>query len=255
MKIGIFCTTSENFISKELFEILNKNKKFKVHFAIFSKKSDKKKIKNFRLNKKIKIFIENRPDKNKQIMNYCKNEKIDLMICIGFEFIIREKFIKIFRKGIINIHPSYLPFNRGCHHSFWSIIKNKPFGCSLHYMDSGIDTGQIISRSKFNGHDNITAREAIHLNFKKIKILFKKNLNKIYSGKVKLIKQRKGSYHSQSDILKKTVFKTTSEKNISVKYLWKLIRATNYKNNGIFFDDTKNKIKYKIVFKISKEDI
>ena len=89
MKIGIFCTTSDNFISKELFEILNKNKKFKTHFVVFSKKSDKKKFKNFGFSKKMKIFIENRPEKNKKIINYCKKEKIELMICIGFEFIIR----------------------------------------------------------------------------------------------------------------------------------------------------------------------
>lgn len=253
MKIGIFCTTSSNFISKELFEILKKNKKFDICFSIFSKKSVKKKIKNFHFSRNTKIFFENRPDKNQRIINLCIKENIDLMICIGFEYIIRKKFIKIFKKGIINIHPSYLPFNKGCHHSFWSIIKNKPFGCTLHYMDEGIDTGKIISRLKFDGHPNILAKEAIDLNFKYIKKLFKKNLDKIYSGKIKAMEQQKGTYHSNTDILKKTVFNINSKKKININYLWRLIRATNFKNNGLFFNDIKNKTKYKVVFNISKK--
>src|SRR5690606_23646870 len=42
--------------------------------------------------------------------------------------------------------PSYLPYNRGAHPNVWSIVEETPAGVTLHYVDAGIDTGDIVAQ-------------------------------------------------------------------------------------------------------------
>jgi methionyl-tRNA formyltransferase len=48
------------------------------------------------------------------------------------------------RVGTINFHPSLLPFNRGKNYNFWNLVEDAPFGVTLHFVDGGIDSGDII---------------------------------------------------------------------------------------------------------------
>jgi methionyl-tRNA formyltransferase len=56
--------------------------------------------------------------------------------------------IDIFKRGIINLHPSFLPYNRGSYPNVWSIVDGTPIGATIHYIDEGIDTGPIIDQSQ-----------------------------------------------------------------------------------------------------------
>ena len=69
----------------------------------------------------------------------------DTIISYGYRFKIDEKLIKK-NKNLINLHISFLPFNRGAHPNFWSFIENTPSGVSIHKIDKGIDTGDIINQ-------------------------------------------------------------------------------------------------------------
>ena len=46
----------------------------------------------------------------------------------------------------MNLHPSFLPYNRGANPNVWSIIDRTPAGVSLHYVDQGVDTGDLIAQ-------------------------------------------------------------------------------------------------------------
>jgi len=50
------------------------------------------------------------------------------------------------RRGFINTHPSLLPYGRGKHYNFWSIVDHVPFGVSLHVVDEGVDSGDIVAQ-------------------------------------------------------------------------------------------------------------
>ena len=63
-----------------------------------------------------------------------------------FGYILRPAMIGLFPEGCINLHPAYLPFNRGANPDVWSIVDGTPAGATLHYVDEGIDTGDIISQ-------------------------------------------------------------------------------------------------------------
>ena len=64
--------------------------------------------------------------------------------------ILSEKFIEKYENKIINLHPSLLPKYPGLN-THEKIIKNKEIyhGATVHFVDSGLDTGQIIGFSKF----------------------------------------------------------------------------------------------------------
>ena len=151
--------------------------------------------------------------KNFNIINYQKIPPLkkfkqsDFILSFGFRKIISENFIKKIKKPIFNIHLSYLPFNRGAHPNFWSFIEKTPAGVSIHEIDKGIDTGNIILRKKINFNINLnkfsTFKKTYNYLFLEAEKLFKKNFNKIYNKKYKeILNKTKGTFHSKKDLPK-----------------------------------------------------
>jgi len=60
--------------------------------------------------------------------------------------IIKEPLLKKPRLGFINTHPSLLPHNRGKHYNFWAIVEKAPFGVSLHIVENGVDSGEVVAQ-------------------------------------------------------------------------------------------------------------
>lgn len=75
-------------------------------------------------------------------------DAFDWIVSYGCREIIREPWLTIYKNRIINIHISYLPFNRGADPNFWSWFDNTPKGVSVHMIDAGMDTGPIIDQSE-----------------------------------------------------------------------------------------------------------
>ncbi len=74
--------------------------------------------------------------------------KPDIAVSVMFGYILHDPLIRVFPQGVINLHPSYLPYNRGAYPNVWSIIDGTPAGATLHYIDEGVDTGDIIARKQ-----------------------------------------------------------------------------------------------------------
>lgn len=70
----------------------------------------------------------------------------NLGLSVFFGYILRSSVLGLFPAGVVNLHPSYLPFNRGAHPNVWSLVEGTPAGTSLHYVDEGVDTGDVIAR-------------------------------------------------------------------------------------------------------------
>ena len=131
----------------------------------------------------------------------------DFIISFGFRKIISENIIKKLKKPIFNIHLSYLPFNRGAHPNFWSFIENTPVGVSIHKIDKGIDTGNVIFRKKIYFNTSLnkfsTFKKTYNFLFLEAEKLFKKNFNKIYNKKYKkILSNHKGTFHYKKDLPK-----------------------------------------------------
>ena len=65
-------------------------------------------------------------------------------ISIFFGYILRSSTINLFSKGIINLHPALLPYNKGAYPNVWAIVDGTPAGVTIHFIDEGVDTGDII---------------------------------------------------------------------------------------------------------------
>ena len=69
---------------------------------------------------------------------------VDFMFLTWWPKLLPKYLIDVPRIGAINLHPSLLPHNRGKHYNFWSIVEGTPFGVTLHFVDQGIDSGDIL---------------------------------------------------------------------------------------------------------------
>ena len=101
---------------------------------------------------KIKTKTFNFKKKNlteKKILFDLKKDKINLVCLAGFMKILSKNFIKNFNGKILNIHPSLLPKFKGLNtHERAISNKEKYSGCTVHFVDSGMDTGPIIAQEE-----------------------------------------------------------------------------------------------------------
>ena len=81
-----------------------------------------------------------------EVLAAIKSLKPDIGVSALFGYILRPEFLSLLPAGCVNLHPSYLPYNRGAHPNIWSIIEGTPAGVTLHYIDAGVDTGDVISQ-------------------------------------------------------------------------------------------------------------
>ena len=129
-------------------------------------------------------------------------DEFDLIICFGYRHIIKKEQICKSSAPIINLHISYLPWNKGAHPNFWSHYDCTPSGVTIHEIDSGIDTGNIIYQRYVNFKDK---EDTFALTYKRlifeIEDLFNKNIDSILSKNWKSKPQRRvGSTHKEADL-------------------------------------------------------
>ena len=123
--------------------------------VVFSNNKDALALKRAEKNN-IPFFIldpnefSSREDFDEAIINKLKMFDFNLLVLAGYMRILSEKFIKEYEDKIINLHPSLLPKYPGLN-THAKVIKNKEIyhGATVHFVDSGLDTGQIIGFSKF----------------------------------------------------------------------------------------------------------
>tara|TARA_Y100000590_G_C15669294_1_gene995687 strand:+ start:741 stop:1505 length:765 start_codon:yes stop_codon:yes gene_type:complete len=141
--------------------------------------------------------------KNIKITNLKSLYSIEKLIFLSLEY---DKIINVKKfksKRLFNFHFSLLPKYRGCHTNFFQLYNGEKYsGVTLHKIDNGIDTGNIIDQRKFKININCTGYENYLKLIKYSTIIFKKNLYKILNNKYKMRKQNltKGSYYSRKSV-------------------------------------------------------
>ena len=126
-----------------------------------------------------------------------------LIINYNYRYIIGEDIIEYMGDRIINLHISYLPWNRGADPNFWSFIDDSPKGVTIHLLDKGLDKGDIIVQKEyFFNEDKETFATTYEYLHRKIVELFIESWERIKSGNYIVRKQQgKGSYHSHKQFV------------------------------------------------------
>ena len=135
-----------------------KNAPIKVDLVISSNKKSNA-IQYLKKNKiYFKIFEFKQKNKDEiKIFDILKKKKIQLICLAGFMKILSGSFIKKFSGKILNIHPSLLPKYKGLNtHERVILDKEKYSGCTVHFVNSKLDSGKIIiqKKVKINKKDN-----------------------------------------------------------------------------------------------------
>jgi methionyl-tRNA formyltransferase len=142
--------------------------------------------------------------KQEKTLHAVRNLQPDIGLSILFDYKISKDFIDFFPMGIVNLHPSYLPYNRGQYPNVWSIVEETPAGVSLHYIDEGIDTGDIIAQKEVQVLSKDTGMSLYGKLEQTAVEIFKEHWQLIRQGKQRRISQTKaeGTYHTTRDVEK-----------------------------------------------------
>tara|TARA_Y100000741_G_scaffold296713_1_gene237477 strand:+ start:352 stop:1254 length:903 start_codon:yes stop_codon:yes gene_type:complete len=119
-----------------------------------------------------------------------RNYNCDLFISMSFNQIFKNTLINIPRLKTINCHAGKLPFYRGRNILNWVLINDeKEFGITVHYIDEGIDTGDIIIQELFPIDDNDDYSTLLDKAYLGCSELLYKAVKKIQKGNFKRISQ------------------------------------------------------------------
>lgn len=166
------------------------------------------------LQKKVKVIIY----EERITLDIIKKINPDLVVSFNYKYIIKKDIIEYLGKKIINMHISFLPWNKGSNPNFWSFFDNTPKGVTIHEMDIGLDTGNIIFQKKviFEA-ENETFISSYNRLMEEIIELFKENWEVIKKKKWKSVPQDgKGTYHTLKDFIEiKNKYEFTWQDNIA----------------------------------------
>lgn len=130
-------------------------------------------------------------------------KKYDWAISYGYRHILNRERIEAVRNPIINLHTSYLPWNRGAHPNYWSWKNQTPKGVTIHAIDQGIDTGDIYVQKEVVFEKEETLSSTYRKLKEEIESLFREFFPLIISGKIKPKPQTgKGSIHYKKELPK-----------------------------------------------------
>ena len=135
----------------------------------------------FKIKKKVFNF-KNKNVAEKKIILEINRNKIKLICLAGFMKIISKNFIKNFKGKILNIHPSLLPKYKGLNTHNRAIINKEKFsGCTVHLVNSRLDSGKIILQKKVKIKKKDTSKRLAKKILAQENKLYPKDILKIFN--------------------------------------------------------------------------
>lgn len=158
-------------------------------------------------------------------------ETPDLGLTAWWPDILSKSVFSRARLGFLNMHPSFLPYGRGKNPNFWAVVRNEPFGATIHKIDEGIDTGPIAWQKSIpiDWEDN---GETIYKKSQTALIeMFRENYARIRNFDIPLKPQPtmgyKTNYAGQLD----AVCLLNLDQNYQMRHLLNLLRARTFSGN------------------------
>ncbi len=234
MKILITCSSdkSEQNVALNIIKyLINKGKDDLTVCVLDNNKNIIRYLKSkkiFFVNKNIDFFL-----------NKIKQNEFNWLLNLWGSRIFSQNFLNKFKNNL-NIHPSFLPSNRGKDPYVWSIINETSKGVSLHKMDKTIDGGNIYIRKKLDLNFPIYGKNLYEASLKLSKTLFIQNWLKIRNEKIKPKKYtiKKIKVNKRINLLKTNIIDLDNQSFKKEKNFLLNILARDFKKFSL-------KIKYK----------
>jgi len=135
--------------------------------------------------------FKNREDYDKEIIKTLKEKKIELVVLAGYMRILSPYFIRTYKNKIINIHPALLPSFSGLHAQRQTLEYGaKVSGCTVHFVDEGVDSGPIILQKAVEVSDDDTEESLAEKILKKEHQIYPRAIQLFSEGRL-MIKGRR----------------------------------------------------------------
>lgn len=185
-----------------------------------------------------------------------KSLRPDYIIGIHFPYIIRKNVLDIPLIGVLNLHPAYLPYNRGWHTPTWAIAEQTPVGATLHFMSESLDMGDIVARLEVDILESDTAN-SLYAKLKQAeRELFRSKIDAIANKQLKREPQNlvDGTSHKARDLFSSPLRRIDLDKEYKARELLRLLRAfsTSKPEEGMYF--TIDNVEYNVQINISKNE-
>ena len=133
--------------------------------------------------------------KDAGVMDQVREWAPDVVVVIGYQFFLPDEFLNIPPMGVLNFHTSLLPRHCGRHPGFWTIwYGDQQSGMAVHFMDSGLDTGEIAYKSYVPVEDGDTVDSLYDRIWKSDEAVVKQLLDDVEGDCVPKTPQDKSEY-------------------------------------------------------------
>jgi len=193
--------------------------------------------------------------RNREVREAIQSLHPDLGISILFHYILKPEFLGLFPRGVINLHPAFLPYNRGQYPNVWSIVEGTPAGTTLHYIDPHIDTGDIIARKEV-ATEPVDTGESLYLKLERASLsLFQETWPLLKAGKAERIPQDpgNGTFHYTRDAEK--IDRIDPERTYRAHDLINILRARTFPPyRGAYFETGGKRVYLKLQLEYGEEE-
>ena len=124
-------------------------------------------------------------------------KEYDWVVSYGYKHILTKEHINLTKNPILNLHISFLPWNRGADPNYWSWVENTPKGVTIHAISEIIDGGAIFVQKLVSFNQNETLSSSYNKLKNEIESFFIKYFDKIINKEIQPKKQqlKQGSIH------------------------------------------------------------
>jgi methionyl-tRNA formyltransferase len=175
-------------------------------------------------------------------LDLIQKQEPDLVVSVGFDYLVPSEVLDVPSEGALNLHPSFLPYNRGKSPNVWPLIEGTPAGVTLHYMNTEFDTGDIIAQRKVETDFSDTGKE-LHERLEEAQFdLITDVWPEIEAGEIERTPQEDsaGNYHSKADFI--DLCELDPQNEVRIKEFLDRLRALTFPpfdNAYIEIDDEK----------------
>lgn len=220
-------------------------------------KRQTKELRDFCQAHKIPYFFMNNGC-NESLEKWVLKQQPDLIVVYKMSELLKGNILKIPKKGSINLHASYLPKYRGSHPIFWTFYycDLKP-GVTVHYIDTGEDTGDIIYQDSFQLPLGSTEEDFLEILETKLgtKLLIKA-IKAIENNEAPRIKQPKESPTVRARQIKPSEYKEIINwEEWEISRIWNLLRGTQNWLNVFDFSEIQGKVLKWRILHFKKQEV
>jgi methionyl-tRNA formyltransferase len=183
-------------------------------------------------------------------IDFLRTLGLDHIVCVHYPYMIRRQILNSAKYGALNLHPAYLPYNRGWHTPTWAILDGTPAGASFHYMSESLDAGDVVYQEQAPADPGDTAH-TLYLKLKALEVrVFREGWQRIRDGRREGVPQpgSQATAHRRQDLFDPAVQRIDLDGVVRAADLLRRLRAltTSRLDEAAYFESGDRKYRVQV---------